>query len=279
MSAAGGRISLAPGFLSGRRGRLFCVHIAPVFGPPRGAVLFAPALADEQNKSRHIVSAVARRLAAHGIAVLLIDPYGTGDSEGEFGAVGWPDWVEDLQSGLAALRSRTDVPVVLWAMRGGALLAAMLASRSNEHLCGLVLWNPVLRGAQVRSELIRLRSASALTARGGVAGGREPGAASADATLAAAGYEWSAALLAGLEQVDLVEVWPDGLPVWWLDTARNPDRGPGPAVHRAMERLRGKGCTVEHQALPGASFWNSVELEWPRPLMDATVARLQGVFP
>jgi exosortase A-associated hydrolase 2 len=280
MNPGGHGIVIAPDFVDGPRGRLFTVNLRPARTPFRCHVLFVPALADEQNKARHVVGAVARRLATQGLSVVLPDLYGTGDSEGEFAEVGWPDWVDDLEAGCVQLRVDADAPLVLWAMRGGALLASMLAARMQESVQRVVLWNPVLRGGQITSELARLRSASALL--GGTAVSNAGGQYRADPPagipgIDVGGYHWSAELLTGLKQVDLVDTLPAATAVSWLEVVREPDRGPTPAVHKALESLRAAGNGVQYQAVSGVNFWNSVELEWPVALMDATVACLQSM--
>jgi exosortase A-associated hydrolase 2 len=240
--------------------------------------LFVPALAEEQNKARHVVSAVARRLAGQGISVLLLDPSGTGDSEGEFADVKWPDWVDDLEVGLDWLRARSDAPLVVWAMRGGALLSAMLVTRAAEKLHGLMLWNPVLRGAQIASELSRRHSVSAML--GGAASRQDQVTYHNGARpIEIGGYCWSPDLLAGLKPMELATVRASGLQVRWLDVAREPARAPAPAVRKALEALHAGGAVVEYRAVPGVNFWSNVELEWPGGLMEATVESAQSLLP
>ena len=56
---------------------------------PLGLVVHAPAFAEEMNKSRRMVALQARALAEDGLAVLLVDPLGCGDSPGDFGDATW----------------------------------------------------------------------------------------------------------------------------------------------------------------------------------------------
>lgn len=271
-------IVLEPEFLNGPHGRLFSLYAGPAAVQCRGTVLFVPALADEQNKARHVVSAVARRLAQQGISVLLLDLSGTGDSEGEFADVGWPDWVDDLETGLAWLRARSDAPLVIWAMRGGALLTALLVTRHVMTVHGLVLWNPVLHGTRVASELARLRSVSAKLGEAAPGTSQVTQQDGADG-IEVGGYCWSRDLLAGLKQTELAKGFASGIPVCWLEVAREPARAPSPAVRKAIETLRAAGSVVAYRALPGVNFWGNVELEWPVVLMDATVEGVQRLLP
>jgi hypothetical protein len=43
-----------------------------------------PPFAEEMNKSRRMIAEVGRRLEGSGVGMLLVDLFGTGDSEGEF---------------------------------------------------------------------------------------------------------------------------------------------------------------------------------------------------
>ncbi|MFC6669027.1 hypothetical protein [Marinobacterium aestuariivivens] len=68
-------------FIAGRQGRLYLA----TFGNSAAAqaVLFLPAFAEEMNLSRAVVARQARMLAECGYFVVLLDYFGTGDSEGK----------------------------------------------------------------------------------------------------------------------------------------------------------------------------------------------------
>ena len=95
-----------PFFLAGAAGPLFCLQLAPAPGmTPRGALLYLPPFAEEANRSRRMAVLQARRLAARGWPVLLLDPFGTGDSAGAFHEARWELWLDD-----AARAADEDVP-------------------------------------------------------------------------------------------------------------------------------------------------------------------------
>ena len=120
-----------PFFLAGAAGPLFCLQLAPAPGvTPRGALLYLPPFAEEANRSRRMAVLQARRLAARGWPVLLLDPFGTGDSAGAFHEARWELWLADAARAAAWLATRwPGGPVTLWGLRLGALLAAALAAR------------------------------------------------------------------------------------------------------------------------------------------------------
>src|SRR5689334_9630124 len=75
--------------------RLFAVHWPAAAPSLRQAVLVLPPFAEELNKCRPMLAAQARALAAAGLDVLLVDLFGTGDSDGEFVEARWERWQQD----------------------------------------------------------------------------------------------------------------------------------------------------------------------------------------
>ncbi len=73
---------------------------------PRGALLYLPPFAEEANRSRRMAVLQARRLAARGWPVLLLDPFGTGDSAGAFHEARWELWLADAARAAAWLATR-----------------------------------------------------------------------------------------------------------------------------------------------------------------------------
>ena len=109
------------------RGPRFAVWWLPARTEPRGSVLCVQPLGDEHPAARHSLALQARRLAARGWAVLMIDLFGTGDSPGEFAQANLEIWRNDLLRGSMLARQRASGPTVLWGVRGGALLVGDIA--------------------------------------------------------------------------------------------------------------------------------------------------------
>jgi exosortase A-associated hydrolase 2 len=277
--SANAPLTLETTYLRGERGRLFSLYTGPSDRSPIAGLLFAPAFADEQNKSRHLVSAQARGLARAGVATLVLDLFGTGDSEGELVDASWDGWLDDLDRALQHLRSRVaDAPVRLWGVRAGALLAAELAnrihadgSRGDGPPPGLLFWSPVLKGQRVLNDLFRLKAASSMRADAGVSSASDARQLLAkQGHLDVAGHRVPAEVADGLARANLVDDLPAGADLLWLDVVRNAARGPTPAVGAALSRLTQSGSRVEHRLLQGPAFWASVELEWSQDLLDET---------
>ena len=81
-------------------------------------ILFLPPLFEEMNRTRALIAAVMRRLAAEGFGCWLPDLPGTGESERALDECDWGHWAAALQSCAARFGGRA----VTAAIRGGCLL-------------------------------------------------------------------------------------------------------------------------------------------------------------
>lgn len=98
-------------FVSGLGGPRFRLVSEPAQGTVIGTVVFAPAFAEEMNKSRRMTARMARALAADGWRVVQRDLLGCGDSAGDFGDATWAAWLDDVEAELK--QSSKDQPVWL----------------------------------------------------------------------------------------------------------------------------------------------------------------------
>ena len=124
----------------------------------RGTVVFLPPLGVELNHTRPLMAAAARSLAATGWNVQCTDPYGMGDSEGDFADVSLTQWAEDFADDAAAAAAQG--PWALWVARQGALLLPALwqalQRRGVPLPLALASWNPVVQGSAVVTQWLRL---------------------------------------------------------------------------------------------------------------------------
>jgi exosortase A-associated hydrolase 2 len=148
-----------PLFLEGSKGRLFAVYHPSRESPPALRVLIVPPFGEELNKSRRIMAVTARRLSMAGCDVLLVDLFGTGDSDGEFRESSWDTWVSDVETATRFLAERTPNAVsAVIAIRTGALLLASMVERANFSFERVLLWQPVLKGEQFLNQFLRIRA-------------------------------------------------------------------------------------------------------------------------
>jgi len=116
---------------------------------PQGGFLLCHPLAEEKLWAHRVYVSFARRLARAGWAVLRIDFRGEGDSDRAFDSADVLTRLEDIRTGLAALRQHVPqpAPIGLVGLRFGAALAATVAAEPGSGVSRLVLWDPVIKGA------------------------------------------------------------------------------------------------------------------------------------
>jgi uncharacterized protein len=134
--------------------QLFGIHHPPRAVPARDlAVVLCGANADEQINARRAFRVLADRLARDGFHVLRFDYFGTGDSAGSGDDVTLERWRADVNAALDSLRVRSRLlRTALIGLRVGAALAAAVAAERHD-VEALVLWEPVVRGADYLTEI------------------------------------------------------------------------------------------------------------------------------
>jgi exosortase A-associated hydrolase 2 len=267
-----------PFYLPGPAGPLFCLLQAPPTGAePRGTLLYLPPFAEEANRARRMATLQARRLATRGWAVLLLDPFGTGDSGGSFGEARWETWRQDADVAAAWLAETwPGVPQALWGLRLGALLAADLAAQDPQRFARLLLWQPVLRGDQFISQFLRLRVAAAMAAGEKESGQTLRAQLAAGETLEVAGYELAPELVAVLDGLRLEPLLAGLGPceIDWLEvTTAEGTPALSPASRRLLEILSTAGTPrLATRAVAGEPFWTIQEITLAPKLLEATDA-------
>ena len=279
-----------PFFQRVAHGQRLCYFHAPAAadGGSRGCVLAVHAFAEEMNKTRAAAADGARALAAAGFAVLQIDLLGCGDSTGDFEDASWDAWLGDLADGWAWLQRHGAGPRWVWGTRFGALLADQFASQCQPAADGLLLWQPVVNGAQHLGQFLRLKTVNGLLreAAGGDAGTPVSRVAqpSPRADLAAgraievAGYRLTPGLADAMEGARLgASSASEGrtLPrVRWFEVGSQPDASLSPVATKVVDRWRGIGSDVAVAHVVGSAFWQTLEIERCDALVDATVEAL-----
>lgn len=253
------------------RGQRLVLHHRPCNGAARGAVVYVHPMAEEMNKARRMAALQARAFARAGYAVLQIDLLGCGDSSGDFGDAGWGDWVDDVVAAVDWLRERHDVPLTLWGLRAGCLIAAEAAQRIDTPT-GFIFWQPAISGKLVLQQFLRLRLATEMSGSSAKAKMESMRAQLANGdTVEVAGYRVSAALAAGLERAALPQSIATGR-VTWLEVSTRDDASLLPASDAMIEHWRQAGCKVQAAVTRGPSFWQTTEIEEAPTLIGATLA-------
>lgn len=274
-----------PGGLPGHR---FCLFHPAKGDTARGCVVYIHPFAEEMNKARRMAALQAQALAREGFAVLQIDLLGCGDSSGDFGDATWRAWLDDVASACWWLRKHgvgtggQGVPLWLWGLRAGCLLAAEVATAWNEP-CHLLFWQPPAAGRLLLQQFLRLKVA------GDVIDGKAKGAMesmrrqlAAGESVDIAGYRLSADLAAGLEKSSAQPAAAhagkvERLAVLELSTRQ--DASLGPATEKLAAQWRAAGVAVCSQIVNGPAFWQTTEIEDAPALVAATTALISGAWP
>lgn len=250
-----------PVFIDSAAGRVFAIFHPPQ-GQPRGkAILYLPPFAEEMNRARRVAALQARAFAALGYGVLLLDPFGTGDSAGEFRDARWELWLDDVSAAADWLTRQGLAPPALWGLRLGALLAAAATSRQPGRFERMLLWQPVTDGKSMLTQFLRIRVASSLQndgARETTEGLRAEFAAGRSVPVA--GYELSAPLAAAIEALRIADHPPaSGLRIDWLEVGPGEGDEVSPAAQRIAADWRGKGAAIDPLKVTDDTFWSLQE--------------------
>lgn len=142
-------------FFGPNQARLFgALHRARSNGIKSGVILCYP-MGQEYMRIHRTYVELARSLADSGHDTLRFDYYGCGDSGGETTDGTLKRWSDDICQAIQMLRAQTGVRrVYLVGARIGANLALSAAAKA-EDLAGIVLWEPVVNGADHIATLLR----------------------------------------------------------------------------------------------------------------------------
>ena len=289
-AATVGPATLLPEFIDGfDHGRRFGLWILPGRGARQvGSVLVVQAFGDEANLSRRVIVAQAMRLAQQGWTTLVLDLYGTGDSDGLTHEATLGDWRADLLRASRLARERAPGRHVIWGVRLGALLAAELALALDQVADGYVFWQAPASGAAALDTLLKLAQVGAVAReKAAPDAGRGSRDSTSDATAAGAedpavgffdlgGYRLARSLVADLSalkmQVPPLGTGGAGCPVLFLGVQRNAGAGlPAPKLLSELtQRWLSAGYLAALRVAAGEPFWSSMEPSTPNAAFEAT---------
>jgi fermentation-respiration switch protein FrsA (DUF1100 family) len=137
------------------------VKLAGTLTRPRGQGPFAVALLitgsgpqdrDEAIFGHKPFKVLADCLTRRGVAVLRVDDRGVAKSTGDFAKATSLDFAEDVEAGIAYLKSRPDIDAKRIGLIGhseGGFIAPLIASRSKDVAFIVMLAGPALNGEQI----------------------------------------------------------------------------------------------------------------------------------
>ena len=230
-----------------------------------GGALLIPPFAEERKGVLPVYVQTARSLADAGIAALLFDFYGCGDSDGDFASTDPAAFEIECSAALEWLAATLPgLPLFVIGARAGAMLAARLAAARGD-VAAAVLWSPV-SGADFARQLLQRHMVNDMVAYGKA-------------------RESRSALEARLRQGQTVDL--DGYPVSgafyaWLQELRPlPLAAPALVFSGGHDAKTAEAfCGGGHATLPDLRyppFWNTVGHVDTRGLAAATVAWLRAL--
>ncbi len=266
-------VSVNPMFIEAERGRIFALHFCSK-ARPKAHLIFLPPFCEEMNRCRHLVADQAKRFAEIGYSILILDPYGTGDSEGELADVSWEGWRADAMTGVRWCQQKCSIPVILWGLRLGALLALDLAMSYTGQFTKLLLWQPVTNGKTYLTQILRARiaylSGNALPPETteGMRLRLQQGE-----TIEVAGYVLGGKLAQDIDNLNVTSLSSlSGVEIHWLQQSSRSGEPPAAGVQKVIDQLISQGNFLEVTSFQSPQIWQLSERADCRHLLEQTSA-------
>lgn len=265
-----------PFYLDGPHGKLFAIYHPPQNGiQVKGCFLYIQPLAEEMNRCRQMVAIQAREFSKLGYGCLLLDLYGTGDSEGEYQDGNWDIYLADLNAGLRWITAEGYDHVRLWALRHGAFLALDLV-RAVPALRKLLLWQPVLNGKTAVTQILRIALAGSLSERDKISMTELRNRIQKDTAVELSGYETSASLLSVLVTKHISNYYGlADLEIQWFDVLASKEQNRSKESIQVEQNWREAGAQIHYEPVIGPAFWQVWERVVANHLIERTSAWAQ----
>ncbi|SEH72073.1 exosortase A system-associated hydrolase 2 [Rheinheimera pacifica] len=264
---------LSTGFIQLNQRQLF-LRTMQNSGGNGSAVIVIPPFAEEMNKSRHLLNAAMRQLAAAGYSCFMLDNYGTGDSAGDLDQASIDIWRDDLYQLLLLLQQQGYQNINFIAVRFGVI---QLFDLMNKHILPLpmqqlVLWQPVFDVSKFWQQFVRLKVAEAMAAGNKISQKDLEQQLSEGENIEIAGYPISPAFYHSL--LDINSSSPaqlSGIKLQWLETSQL-DTVALP-VQKMREQLQ-QHCQLHYTQLKAEPYWQTAELASAEQLIALTLQYL-----
>jgi exosortase A-associated hydrolase 2 len=265
--------SLEPAYIDGSKGSLFALHFRPLTqNDASECFVIVSSFAEEMNRCRYMQNLLAQALTEQGYSLLIVDPYGTGDSAGEFADADWQQWVRDILTAADYAEKLGYENVSLLAIRLGALLATAAATQIN-NLKRIVFWQPVVSGKTTLNQFLRLKIAASIN-RDEDAGttAQLENEIREGKSIQVAGYDMSPGLFEGIHAADLESAFHlTDIPIAWFTILASSERKTPRSDIKSIESWRSNGADIQHFNIIGPAFWQAHERTLAPDLIPATL--------
>jgi exosortase A-associated hydrolase 2 len=269
---------LDPAFIEGSRGSLFAMHHAPThINDSTECFIVVPSFAEEMNRCRYMQTLLAQALNKHGYGLLSVDPFGTGDSAGNFAEADWDQWKKDVVSATDYAKQLGYKHISFLAIRLGTLLA-MEAAPYIDDLKRIIFWQPVTNGKATLNQFLRIKIAASI--------GRDEKAETTahleellneGKNIEVAGYDVSPSLFKGIQSAHINNhLETTSKPIAWFTVLASAERKTPRGDIQAIERWQEKGTKIDHTTVIGPAFWQAHERTLVPGLITATMEYIKG---
>ncbi len=237
-------------------------------------ILFIPPFAEELNRSRHMITRQAQDFAKAGYGVLILDLFGTGDSEGTFGEATIDIWQQDILAAITWLNETSETPPIIWAMRSGALIATDLVQQNPGLTDQMILWSPIGNGKKFINQYLRIKLAAGMTEKseGSNLTLKDLWAKlESGQSLEIAGYDLSPELAHGFTELSLGQIkLPCKISVKWIEISLGSNPSLAPASQKIINLWQENDIDVRAVSVNDPVFWTLQEPEWAHDYIDQT---------
>ena len=256
-------------------GHILCTHFIPE-GEQKDTLIFLPSVAEEMNRCRVMVAMQARCLAQKGIGVVLVDYYGTGDSQGHFKDTDWDIWKRNVLDVCEWVEEKNLNVLGLWGLRMGALLAAEVNHDNPGRFKKLVLWQPVISGKTYMTQLFRMRMARQMDGGSAIEKPDEVRARIQHGeAIEIGGYLYSAQLAAQLDSKELMAYnMGSHVTVDWFESIRSREAAFPVGSQKLHQQWLESGVDLSVHSFVGDAFWQMPERALAPELIDITTRTL-----
>ncbi len=241
---------------------LFYSLYLPKGNAKSGIVMCSP-VAEEKVRTVRVMVSFARALASLGIAAIMFDYYGDGDSEGNFEDATFDDRLDDIKFVYKFFQDKCSLEKVgILGLRWGATLAAQLADVLSPNL--LILWEPIIDTEKHLYEFLRLNIAAQMLVSGKVLKNREELAKDLEAggTVGIEGYTVTSEFYKSAKRLKLIDRKYDfANSALIVQISKYPDKKIGPDY----EKLQALFSSSQVIHVPKEFEWEKTEIWQPAP--------------
>jgi exosortase A-associated hydrolase 2 len=232
-------------------------------GNIKSGMVFCSPLAEEKVRTVRVMVSFARVLASMGIAAIMFDYYGDGDSEGNFEDATFDDRLEDIKYVYKFFRDKCSLEKVgILGLRWGATLAGHLADSLSPDI--LILWEPIIDTEKHLYDFLRLNIAAQMLVSGKVLKNRDELAKDLEVggTVGIEGYAITSEFYKSAKQLKMTDKkYAFANNALIVQISKNPDKKIGPDY----EKLQSCLSASQLIQVPKEFEWEKTELWQPAP--------------